>query len=142
MKKVLIILINLFLLTIPLNSCTNYYHYDFEKLNDSVKHIYIVEVQRNEYYGEISIDYLMEVEEDVDNFINELESLDFRSSILLSPENNTGVNIMLVCDSEEYDYVIVGLNGIEEFKNNKQTYLYNALCNTDAFDEILNKYYK
>lgn len=142
MKRIFIILISLFLFVISLSGCTNYYHYDFEKLNDSVKHIYIVEVQRNEYYGEISIDYLMEVEEDVDNFINELESLDFRSSILLSPENNTGVNIMLVCDSEEYDYVIVGLNGIEEFKNNKQTYLYNALCNKDAFDEILNKYYK
>jgi len=34
------------------------------------------------------------------------------------------------------------LKGIEEFKNNKQIYLYNALCDKDDFNEILNKYYK
>ena len=142
MKKIINILIIFFIFIMSLTGCANHYHYDFEKLNDAVKHIYIVDVQRDGYYGEITINYLMEVHEDVDVFMNDLESLNFQSSILLSPNNNTGINIMLVCDNEKYDYVIVGLKGIEEFKNNKQIYLYNALCDKDDFNKILNKYYK
>ena len=49
---------------------------------------------------------------------------------------------MLICNSEKYDYVIVGMSGIEEFKNSKQTYLYNACCNKKDFNDFLNKYYK
>lgn len=66
----------------------------------------------------------------------------FSSNVIVSFRNNTGIDIMLVWDNEKYDYVIVGLKGIEEFKNNKQIYLYNALCDKDDFNKILNKYYK
>ena len=48
---------------------------------------------------------------------------------------------MLVCNSESYDYVIIGPNGIEEFKNNEQTYLYNEMCDVDEFNDLINKYY-
>lgn len=142
MKKIWFMLINLFVFTLSLSGCTKYYHYDFEKFAGFVEEIYIVEVERTEYYGDISIDYLMEIEEDSADFLNELKSLKFKSSLFLSPQNNTGINIMLVCNSEKYDYVIIGLRGIEEFKNNEQTYLYNARCNEEDFNEILNKYYK
>ena len=142
MKKKWLILVNLFILVISLSSCKKYYHYDFEGIIDSVEQIYIVQVERTEYYGDISIDYLIEIEEDFDSFLNELTSLEFESSLFLSPQNNTGINIMLVCNSEKYDYVIVGLRGIEKFKNNEQTYLHNAMCNEEDFNEILNKYYK
>ena len=141
MKKIWFMLINLFVFTISLSGCTKYYYYDFEEIA-VVEEIYIVEVERTEYYGDISIDYLMEIEEDFAVFLNELKSLEFESSPFLSPQNNTGINIMLVCNSEKYDYVIIGLRGIEEFKNNEQTYLYNAMCNEEDFNEILNKYYK
>ena len=142
MKKIWFMLINLFVFIISLSGCTKYYHYDFEEIAGSVDEIYIVEVERTEYYGEISIDYLMEIEEDFDVFLNEVKSLEFESSLFLSPQNNTGINIMLVCNSEKYDFVIIGLRGIEEFKNNEQTSLYNAMCNEEDFNEILNKYYK
>lgn len=135
-------LINLFVFTLSLSGCTKYYHYDFEEIAGFVEEIYIVEVERTEYYGDISIDYLMEIEEEFADFLNELKSLEFESSLFLHPQNNTGINIMLVCNSERCDYVIVGLRGIEEFKNNEQTYLYNARCNEEDFNEILNKYYK
>ena len=137
------ILVNLFVVIISLSGCTNDYYYDFEKLIDSVEEIYIVEVERKEYYGDISIDYLIEIEKkDYDNFLNELTTLEFNSSIFLSPQNNTGLNIMLVCNSEKCDYAIIGLRGVEEFKNNKQTYLYNATCKEEDFNAVLNKYYK
>jgi len=142
MKKIFFLLINLIVFIISISGCVKKNDYNFDKIVNSVEQIYIVEVQRDGYYGEITINYLMEVHEDVDVFMNDLESLNFQSSILLSPNNNTGINIMLVCDNEKYDYVIVGLKGIEEFKNNKQIYLYNALCDKDDFNEILNKYYK
>ena len=142
MKKKWLILVNLFILVISLSSCKKYYHYDLEGIIDSVEQIYIVQVERTEYYGDISIDYLIEIEEDFDSFLNELTSLEFESSLFLSPQNNTGINIMLVCNSEKYDYVIVGLRGIEEFKSDNQIYLYNAMCNEEDFNEIINKYYK
>ena len=142
MKKIWFMLINLFVFTISLSGCTKYYHYDFEEIAGFVEEIYSVEVERTEYYGDISIDYLMEIEEDFADFLNELKSLEFESSPFLSPQNNTGINIMLVCNSEKYDFVIIGLRGIEEFKNNEQTSLYNAMCNEENFNEILNKYYK
>lgn len=142
MKKIWFKLIYLFVFTISLSGCTKYYYYDFEEIAGFVEEIYIVEVERTEYYGDISIDYLMEIEEDFTDFLNELKSLEFQSSLFLTPANNTGINIMLVCNSERCDYVIVGLRGIEEFKNNEQTYLYNARCNEEDFNEILNKYYK
>ena len=142
MKKIWFLLINLFVFIISLSGCTKNYHYDFEEIAGCVEEIYIVEVERTEYYGDISIDYLMEIEEDFADFLNELKSLEFESSPFLSPQNNTGINIMLVCNSEKYDYVIIGLNGIEKFKNNEQTYLHNAMCNEEDFNEILNKYYK
>ena len=50
--------------------------------------------------------------------------------------------IMLVYNNEKYDYAIIGLRGIEKFKNNKQTYFYNAMCDEEDFNNILNKYYK
>ena len=118
MKKIYLVLINLVLFIVSLSGCTQNYHYDFEKLVGSVEQIYIVEVERTKYYGDISIDYLMEIEEDFDNFLNEVTTLEFKSSIGLSPKNNTGLSIMLVCNNEKYDYVIIGLRGIEEFKNN------------------------
>lgn len=142
MKKIWFMLINLFVFTISLSGCTKYYRYDLEGIVDSVEQIYIVEVERTEYYGDISIDYLMEIEEDFDDFLNEVKSLEFESSPFLSPQNNTGINIMLVCNSEKYDYVIIGLRGIEEFKSDKQIYLHNAMCNEEDFNEIINKYYK
>ena len=142
MKKIWFKLINLFVFTISLSGCTKYYYYDFEEIVGFVEEIYIVEVERTEYYGDISIDCLMEIEEDFADFLNELKSLEFQSSLFLTPSNNTGINIMLVCNSERCDYVIVGLRGIEEFKNNEQTYLHNAMCNEEDFNEILNKYYK
>ena len=142
MKKIWFKLIYLFVFTISLSGCTKYYYYDFEEIAGFVEEIYIVEVERTEYYGDISIDYLMEIEEDFTDFLNELKSLEFQSSLFLTPANNTGINIMLVCNSERCDYVIVGLRGIEEFKNNEQTYLYNARCNEEDFNEIINKYYK
>ena len=142
MKKIWFMLINLFVFTISLQGCTKYYHYDFEEIAGFIEEIYIVEVERTEYSGDISIDYLMEIEEDFADFLNELKSLEFKSSLFLSPQNNTGINIMLGCNSEKYDYVIIGLNGIEEFKNNGQTCLHNAMCNEEDFNEILNKYHK
>ena len=142
MKKIWFMLINLFVLIISLSGCTKYYHYDFEEIASSVEEIYIVEVERTEYYGEISIDYLMEIEEDFDVFLNEVKSLEFGSSLFLSPQNNTGINIMLVCNSEKYDFVIIGLRGIEKFKNNEQISLHNAMCNEEDFNKIINKYYK
>ena len=101
MKKIWFMLINLFVFTISLSGCTKYYHYDFEEIAGFVEEIYIVEVERTEYYGDISIDYLMEIEEDFVDFLNELKSLEFESSPFLSPQNNTGINIMLVCNSEK-----------------------------------------
>ena len=140
MKKICFVLINLIIFIISLSGCVKENDYNFETLVNSVEQIYIVEVERTEYYGDISIDYLMEIEE-FDEILNDVTFLKFESSILLSPQNNTGINIMLVCNSEQYDYVIIGLRGIEEFKNNKQTYFYNAMCDKDAFNDILNKYY-
>lgn len=56
MKKIWFMLINLFVFTISLSGCTKYYRYDLEGIVDSVEQIYIVEVERTEYYGDISID--------------------------------------------------------------------------------------
>ena len=142
MKKIWFKLINLFVFTISLSGCSKYYRYDFEELVGYVEEIYIVEVERTKYYGDISIDYLVEIEEDFADFVNELKSLEYNSSLFLHPQNNIGINIMLFCNNEKYDYVIVGLNGVEKFKNNEQTYLYNAWCTEEDFNEILNKYYK
>ena len=80
MKKIWFMLINLFVFTISLSGCTKYYHYDFEEIAGFVEEIYIVEVERTEYYGDISIDYLMEIEEDFADFLNELKSLEFKNN--------------------------------------------------------------
>ena len=141
MKKTRLILICLIVFIFSLSGCTKQYDYNFEELVNSVEEIYIVDIEREEYYGDISIDYLMKIENEFENFLTDLTSLKFENSILLSPQNNTGINIMLVCNNEQYDYVIIGLRGIEEFKNNKQIYLYNAMCDKDTFNNILNKYY-
>jgi hypothetical protein len=142
MKKTRLILICLIVFIFSLFGCTKQYDYNFEELVNSAEEIYIVDIEREEYYGDISIDYLMKIENEFENFLTDLTSLKFEYSILLSPQNNTGINIMVVCNSEKYDYVIIGLRGIEEFKNNEQTYLHNAMCNEEDFNEILNKYYK
>ena len=142
MKKTRLILICLIVFIFSLFGCTKQYDYNFEELVNSAEEIYIVDIEREEYYGDISIDYLMKIENEFENFLTDLTSLKFGNSILLSPQNNTGINIMVVCNSEKYDYVIIGLRGIEEFKNNEQTYLHNAMCNEEDFNEILNKYYK
>ena len=123
------------------SGCNNHYYYDYNELTSSVKQIYIVEVQRSEYYGEISIKYLKEIKEEFNVFLEDLSELRYESSVLLSPQNNTGKAIMLVYSDEEYDYGIIGLNGIEKFKNNTQTYLYNARCDEDKFNLILDNYY-
>lgn len=140
MKKISIILISLFMFL--LSGCNHYYRYDFNELIDSVDEIYIVEVHRTEYYGEISIDYLKEIENEFEDFLKDLSDLEFVYSIFLSPQNNSGMAIMLVYNNEKYDYAIIGVRGIEKFKNNKQTYFYNAMCDEEDFNNILNKYYK
>ena len=141
MKKTRLILIYLIVFIFSLSGCTKQYDYNFEELVNSAEEIYIVDIEREEYYGDISIDYLMKIENEFENFLTDLTSLKFEYSILLSPLNNTGINIMIVCNNEQYDYVIIGLRGIEEFKNNKQIYLHNAKCATDKSNNILNKYY-
>ena len=142
MRKTRLILIYLIVFIFSLSGCTKQYDYNFEELVNSAEEIYIVDIEREEYYGDISIDYLMKIENEFENFLTDLTSLKFEYSILLSPLNNTGINIMIVCNNEQYDYVIIGLRGIEEFKNNKQIYLHNAMCDKDTFNNILNKYYK
>ena len=141
MKKTYIMLIILLIVTISLSSCNNY-HYNFDELIDSTKQAFIVEVERTEYYGDISINYLKEIEgEDFDNILNDITTLEYETSILLHPQNNSGLAIMLVCNTDRCDYAIIGLRGVEEFKDNKQISLFNAKCNRDDFNNILSKYY-
>ena len=140
MKKTYIMLIILLIVTISLSSCD--YHYNFDELIDSTKQAFIVEVERTEYYGDISINYLKEIEgEDFDNILNDITTLEYETPNMLHPNNNTGLAIMLVCNTDRYDYAIIGFHGVEEFKDNKQISLFNATCNHDDFNNILSKYY-
>ena len=144
MKKTYIILIILLIVTISLSSLSscNDHHYNFDELIDSTKQAFIVEVERTEYYGDISINYLKEIEgEDFDNLLNDITTFEYETSVLLHPKNNSGLSIMLVCNTDRCDYAIMGLHGVEEFKDNKQIYLFNATCNHDDFNKILSKYY-
>ena len=141
MKKIIFVLIGLISALLLLTGCGHYY-YDYDELTDSVQQIYIVDVQRSEYYGDITVEYLEEVEgEDFNSLLEQLSNLRYEWSVLLEPQNNTGRSIMLIYNREDYDYAIVGLTGIEKFKNDEEVYFKNAVCDEDAFSQLLSNYY-
>ena len=140
-KCILTCLIICFFVTV-LYSCTSSYYVD-SSITDSAKEIYIVDVERSEYYGAISIEYLKEIPNDVFNtFSQDLSQLKYESSIFMSPKNNVGKAIMIVYNDEICDYCIIGVNGIEKFKNNEQIYLHNVKCDDGEFEFVLEKYYE
>lgn len=138
MKKIMCLL---FVIIFSLVGCSNSYKYDFGKLYGNIERAYIVEVKRANYYGSITIDYLQEIY-DIGSIADDINKIEYVSSISLSPKNNEGINIMVVCSNIDFDYAIIGVNGVEEFKNDMQTSLYNARCDSTTYCDIINKYYK
>lgn len=140
MKKIFL-LFPVFVFAFLLTGCTEEYYLDYNEMTHMIKRVSIVEVQRNEYYGEISIEQIKELNEtDLAVFLGELTELKYEYSVFLEPENNTGLSIMLTYDSPDYDYVIIGKNGIEKFKDNKELSFFNARCDENEFLKIVNRY--
>ena len=139
MKKNVTLLL-VFLSITLMAGCAKEYFYDYTELSSSVKQVYIVEVQRSEFYGDISIEYLKEIK-DYDIFLQDLSNLRYEYSSFLEPENNKGKVIMLIYDDADYDFGVVGPNGIEKFKDNKEVYFYNARCDENELSLLINKYF-
>ena len=134
-----------FLMCIPLflfTGCTKEYYLNYTELAATVNEAYIVEVQRSEYYSEASVEYIRQIRDgELDDFLMKLSNLRFEYSVFLEPANNTGKAIMLKYNGTDYDYTIIGKNGIEKFKDGEQKYLYNATCDENALSSLINEYF-
>ena len=146
MKKLTTILLISVLLCISLFSCagcTPSFQLDYAELTTSVKQVYVVVVSRVGYWGYISKTLLKEfVGQDFDNILVDLCKLSFNGTTSgRQPEHNVGMAFMLVCDNNDCDYIIVGPNGIEKFKDGDQTHFQVGFCNAKQFEALIDKYY-
>ncbi len=144
MKKTICILVSILIISIMVISCSIYkdFPYDYNELLENVQEINIVDVERDGYDGELNISILEEVDKnDYNDFLLSLSNITYESGILMHPHNVTGVSIMLIYDSINHNYDLVGTRAIEKFENNIKTIHMNMGCNSDEFNNLINKYY-